>query len=99
MNDTFELFSGDPVAAPVPPLVPRTPDPERVTYVMTPAGLNRWTYKGVLVMYDMAKHVVPGRGRWSTVESIGKPEIRGESHVDICKAIDARLLEEAACAI
>ena len=85
---TFDLFTEEPAVAPPPP--PREPDTARLAYVLEPAGLNRWTYKGELVMYDMAKYVVPGRGRWSTVESIGKPEIRGHSHVDVCRAIDAR---------
>jgi hypothetical protein len=84
---TFDLFADDQVDAPAP----RAPDPQRLAYVLVPSGLNRWEYKGEILMYDTHKVAVAGRGRWSSIEGIGKPEIRGESHVDICKAIDARL--------
>lgn len=82
---TFDLFGED--LAPVPAPAPRA----RAAYVMTPAGVNRWEYKGEIVMYDSHKLAVPGRGRWSSLEGIGKPVIRGESHVDVCRGIDARL--------
>jgi len=85
---TFDLFGED--LAPVPTPTQRTPDTERAAYVLTPDGVNRWTYKGEIVMYDSHKLAVPGRGRWSTIEGIGKPVIRGESHVDVCRGIDAR---------
>jgi hypothetical protein len=83
---TFDLFDDEPVAAPAP----HAPDPERLAYFLVPAGLNRWEYKGEILMYDTHKVAVAGRGRWSSIEGISKPEIRGESHVDVCKAIDAR---------
>ena len=88
---TFDLFADDPaIAPPAPAPAPRAPDPERLKYLMTPAGLNRWTYKGEIVLYDDRKLAVAGRGRWSSLEGIGKPVIRGESHVDVCRGIDAR---------
>jgi len=87
---TLDLFAEAAAPSPTPAL--KTPDPERLAYVLTPTGeANRWTYRGELVMYDAAKHVVPGRGRWSTIEGVAQPEVRGDSHVDVCKAIDARL--------
>jgi hypothetical protein len=72
----------------------KAPDPERIAYMLEPAGLNRWTYRGELVTYDDRKHTVAGRGRWCSVEGIGKAEIRGDTHVEVCKVIDARLGEE-----
>jgi hypothetical protein len=87
---TFDLFAEEPVCEISQPVPAGSPDPGRLLYVLEPAGLNRWTYKGELLRYDTAKHTVPGRGRWSTIESVGKPEIRGHSHVEICMAIDAR---------
>lgn len=91
---TFDLFGEELASAPAQ----RAPDPERAAYVLTPAGVNRWTYKGEIVIYDTHKLAVPGRGRWSSLEGIGKPVIRGESHVEVCRGIDARLGEGVACA-
>lgn len=100
---TLDLFADNPIVepqlraaapAPAPPVPPaaRKPDPERIRYMLTPAGEpNRWTYRGELVTYDDRKHTVAGRGRWCSVEGIGKAEIRGDSHVDVCKAIDTRM--------
>lgn len=89
----FDLFADEPIAAAPPPqLSPRAPDPERLAYALTPTGQpNRWKYRGEILLYDTSKLAVPGRGRWSSLESIGKPELRGDSHVDVCKAIDVRL--------
>lgn len=91
---TFDLFADEP-ARPVPATfgagrciaVVTTEDP---VYALEPAGVNRWTYKGELITYDTHQLQVAGRGRWANVEGIGKPAIRGDSHRDICKAIDAR---------
>lgn len=94
---TFDLFDSEPVSVPAPALPARSaPDPKRLAYVLTPAGEpNRWTYRGELVMYDTSTLVVHDRRRWSSLEGIGKPQVRGDSHVDICKAIDARLARES----
>ncbi|MBT2326063.1 hypothetical protein J7E62_27415 [Variovorax paradoxus] len=89
---TFDLF-GDAAALvcdSVQTAPSSKPTPDRIAYELTPSGLNRWTYKGEIVMYDTHKLAVPGRGRWSSLEGIGKPVIRGESHVDVCRGIDAR---------
>lgn len=91
MEATFDLFADDPaIVPPAPAPAPRTPDPERLAYQLTPIGVNRWTYKGEILLYDSHKLTVPGRSRWSSLEGIGKPEIRGDSHVEVCRGIDAR---------
>jgi hypothetical protein len=79
-----------PVAAPVAAPKPKPAAPPAIEYLMQPCGTNRWSYKSQIIAYDSRKETVAGRGRWSCIEGIGKPEVRGHSHREICAAIDAR---------
>lgn len=72
-------------------IAPNIDPADSARYVLTPTGTpNRWTYGDDVILYDYFKDTVPGRGRWSSVEGIGMPELRGDTHAEVCRAIDAR---------
>jgi hypothetical protein len=96
-----EIVEPAPASKPRAAKVARKPRAEvdpfdwRGDYPLQPTGeANRWSYRGELVRYDAKKQAVDGRGRWSSIEGIGKPELRGMTHDEVCKAIDARMGEE-----
>jgi hypothetical protein len=92
----FDLFADPepiaaaPAAAPAPAPKPAPKEREAFPMQPMPGEVNRWLYKGEIVRYDSKKLHVPGQGRWSNVEGIGRPEVRGDSHADICRWIDER---------
>lgn len=106
---TLDLFADpEPIAAPAPAPRPTITEAvaayraERKSFVLETTGEpNRWHYKGEVITYAAQALSMPGEGRWSTVEGIGLPQIRGFDHVEVCRGIDARQAarsKESACA-
>lgn len=86
---TFDLFSDPEPATPPAPVVPQ--HTERAAYPMEPIGLNRWSYKGEVIVYDNRRAEGSPLGRWRTVEGIGLPVLHSDDRAEVCRAIDARL--------
>lgn len=85
---TFDLFSDpEPAAAPAPQAPPHV---ERAAYPMEPIGLNRWSYKGEVIVYDNRRAEGSPLGRWRTVEGIGLPVLHSDDRAEVCRAIDQR---------
>jgi hypothetical protein len=78
------FFDDDEPVAPAP--APKAKGDTRV-YELRPLEVNRWEYRGEVLIYNARR----AGGRWASVEGIGKPEITGDNHRDVCAAIDARL--------
>jgi hypothetical protein len=88
-----ERSTAEPPPVPVSvTAVDRSPVAAVAEYPMQPTGqANRWSYRDRLIAYDMARQLVPGRGRWSLVEGIGWPEHRADELAGVVAEIDARM--------
>ncbi len=62
---------------------------------MEPIGVNRWSYKGEVIVFDNRRAEGSPLGRWRTVEGIGLPVLHSDDRAEVCRAIDARLNGEA----
>lgn len=93
---TYDLFADPEPVAPAPAPAP-TPQPhhERMAHPMEPIGLNRWSYKGEVIVFDNRRAEGSPLGRWRTVEGIGQPVLHSDDRAEVCRAIDARLGGEA----
>jgi hypothetical protein len=91
---TFDLFADlEPVAAPAPcaPPVSRA-RAEGEDFTMQPTGdVNRWLYRGVLVIFDNRRKPGSQVGIWRTIEGIGRDAIHNDDRIEVCRAIDAYL--------
>ncbi|SEF28425.1 hypothetical protein ABL840_26965 [Variovorax sp. NFACC27] len=93
---TFDLFSepGPPATVPTPAPA-AAPCNERIAYPMEPIGLNRWSYRGEVIVFDSRRAEGSPLGRWRTVEGIGLPVLHSDDRAAVCRGIDARL--DAGC--
>lgn len=93
---TFDLFSEpEPAAMAAAPSPTAPPTGERIAYPMEPIGVNRWSYKGEVIVFDNRRAEGSPLGRWRTVEGIGLPVLHSDDRAEVCRAIDARLDGEA----
>lgn len=89
---TYDLFADPELVAPAPPPAPAAqPRHERIAYPMEPLGVNRWSYKGEVIVFDNRRAEGSPLRRWRTVEGIGLPVLHSDDRAEVCRAIDARL--------
>jgi hypothetical protein len=93
---TLDLFADpEPAAAPAPePQAPaiKRPRAEGESFVMEPTGdINRWLYRGVIVVFDNRRKPGSALGHWHTVEGVGRDVLHSDDRIEVCRAIDARL--------
>lgn len=66
---------------------------EGENFTMQPTGdVNRWLYKGVAVVFDNRRKAGSHLGQWQTVEGIGLPVLHSDDRIEVCRAIDARIV-------
>lgn len=82
---TFDLFDDEPAAS-VPSASAARAAVE--SHMMQPTGKpNEWTYRGVLVVCDMARAGLVDH--WKTLDVLGDSIAKSDRRVALCKMIDA----------
>jgi hypothetical protein len=91
---TFDLFADpEPATAPASDApAAKRPRADGESFTMQPTGdINRWLYRGEVVIFDNRRKPGSSPGQWRTPEGIGRDVLHSDDRIEVCRAIDQRL--------